>query len=361
MTPAPVPRLLVLIGSGETGPQIGRLHRYVIRRLCGDSRRPRELTAAILDTPYGFQENADSLSAELVDYFARRLGMNAALASFRRTDDDILSRETALARITAADYVFSGPGSPSYALRVWSGTRVPDLFGAKLRDGGAVVLASAAALTAGTLTVPVYELYKVGDDPRWLPGLGVLTAAGIDAAVIPHYDNGEGSGHDTRFCFLGERRLAELESMLPDDTYILGIDEHTALLIDLDAETASVHGRGTVSIRVRGDSDQRPAGTEFPLADLQRPPGPVPRTHAARSRGEAIESNLAERLLELETRVASLGDRSRLADALLDMLVELRTAARGERDFATADGIRDRLSTLGVELTDSADGTTVRK
>src|SRR6266571_3494942 len=39
----------------------------------------------------------------------------------------------------------------------------------------------------------------------------VGTALGV---VIPHYDNAEGGTHDTRFCYLGERRLAALEALL---------------------------------------------------------------------------------------------------------------------------------------------------
>ena len=73
-----------------------------------------------------------------------------------------------------------------------------------------------------------------------------------------------------------------------------------------------------------------------------------------------LETTLAQRLLALEARVASLGDRSRLADEFLEVLVELRTAARSGGDFATADRIRERLSSLGVELSDSGSGTTVR-
>ena len=33
-------------------------------------------------------------------------------------------------------------------------------------------------------------------------------ATGLPAVVVPHYDNAEGGHHDTRFCYLGERRLA---------------------------------------------------------------------------------------------------------------------------------------------------------
>ena len=86
-----------------------------------------------------------------------------------------------------------------------------------LRDGGILTMASAAALTLGVLTIPVYEIYKVGDEPGWLPGLDLLGAAtGLRAAVVPHYDNAEGGNHDTRFCYMGERRLRQLEAQLPD-------------------------------------------------------------------------------------------------------------------------------------------------
>ena len=73
--------------------------------------------------------------------------------------EDPLVVEQALNRVRAADYLFAGPGSPTYALRQWAGTQVPDLVRAKLRHGGAVTFASAAALTLGRFTVPVYEIY----------------------------------------------------------------------------------------------------------------------------------------------------------------------------------------------------------
>jgi len=43
----------------------------------------------------------------------------------RRTDTgDTVSFEQALARIRGADWLFTGPGSPSFALRQWAGTPV---------------------------------------------------------------------------------------------------------------------------------------------------------------------------------------------------------------------------------------------
>ncbi|MDQ3990608.1 MAG: hypothetical protein M3291_15720 [Actinomycetota bacterium] len=56
----------------------------------------------------------------------------------------------------------------------------------KLADGGCVTFASAAALTLGVVTVPVYEIYKVGTAPPWVEGMDLLATAGLHAAVIPH-------------------------------------------------------------------------------------------------------------------------------------------------------------------------------
>ena len=123
-----LPRLLVIIGSGEMAAQMARVHRYVIGRLAAARDNGTAVRAAVIDTPYGFQENADALSADALDFFGRRLGMDAGLATLRRADADVVARETAYARVREADFVFSGPGSPTYALAQWSATEMPTLF-----------------------------------------------------------------------------------------------------------------------------------------------------------------------------------------------------------------------------------------
>ena len=173
------------------------------------------------------------------------------------------SRSNAACRgVRNAEWVFAGPGSPTFALEQWRNTPVPDALATKLRSGGAVVFSSAAALTLGVATVPVYEIYKVGVDPYWVEGLDVLSEIGLNVAVIPHYDNQEGGNHDTNFCYLGERRLAMLEPELPDGAFVLGIDEHTGVIMDLDADTAEIVGKGAVTLRRNGDrSASSPART----------------------------------------------------------------------------------------------------
>ncbi len=264
-THAGSPRILTIVGSGETAPTLARVHRALIDRL-----GPPPVPAVLIDTPYGFQENADDISGRTVDYFRESVGHPIGIASFRSSEVDQLTRATEVARIREARYVFSGPGSPSYALRHWRDSEIPRLLADKLAKGGAVTFASAAALTLGTVTVPVYEIYKVGEPPHWLPGLDLLArATGLRAAVIPHYDNAEGGNHDTRFCYLGLRRLEAMERQLPADTFILGIDGHTALVLDLTAGTASVLGLGGVTVRAGGRSVVFPAGTTVAIDTLR--------------------------------------------------------------------------------------------
>jgi cyanophycinase-like exopeptidase len=258
-------RILCIMGSGETAPTMAPVHRELIERVGGDGAR-----AALIDTPFGFQENADELVAKAQEYFQRSIVHPLALASLRRAETaSEVEKEAAYSRIHEADYVFSGPGSPSYTLRQWRGTEIPRLLAAKLERGGCVTLASAAAITLGVVSVPVYEIYKVGEPVHWLDGLDLLGAAGISAAVITHWDNAEGGTHDTRFCYMGETRLIQLEALLPEGAAILGVDEHTALILDLGAERVEVRGRGRAVVRRKGVETALPAGSAISLGELR--------------------------------------------------------------------------------------------
>ena len=252
------------MGSGEMAPTMAKVHVALFERL-----GPGPASGAVIDTPYGFQENADELSERLLEFFRERVGRSFSVASYRSREVDAAAEATAVARIRSAGYVMAGPGSPSYALRQWAGGPIPGALAAKLASGGILTMASAAALTLGVVTIPVYEIYKVGDEPRWLEGLDLLgSATGLRAAVVPHFDNAEGGTHDTRYCYLGERRLRILERSLPEGAFVLGIDGHTALILDLDAGSAAVRGLGGVTVRAAGRNTVFPDGTETTIASL---------------------------------------------------------------------------------------------
>jgi hypothetical protein len=413
-----IPRLLTIMGSGETAPTMMKPHRDLIARLPGTPN------AVVLDTPYGFQENAPELAGRAVEYFRKSVGHPIEVAGLTRLhDEDPLTVEQGLDRIRRADYLFAGPGSPTYALRQWAGTAVPDIVRAKMRTGGAVTFASAAALTLGRYTVPVYEIYKVGEEPYWLDGLDVLGEIGLNVAVIPHYDNAEGGHHDTRFCYLGERRLRLLEERLPEDAHVIGVDEHTGVVLDIDANTATVIGNGTVTVRVRGESVVHRSGAVISIDLLRDPkratgtslPTVVATATAPAGAGDSIDQSApaslagdtgrclrafdealaagragdaARAALDLETAIRNwsadtlqstdmdnahsalrsmivrLGDAAvgGLADPrdvigpYIGVLLELRAAVRADKRYDLSDLIRDRLAAVDVEVRDTPQG-----
>ena len=241
-----MPRLLVLMGSGENSPAMVTPHQKILKSFGKDSVRLN------LDTPYGFQENADELTERIRGYFNTNVGYEIKDVQARNINANTV------AEINNADWVFSGPGSPTYALRVWQSIGADKAL-ADLLDRGALVLASAAAMSIGSKVMPVYEMYKVGEDPYWLDGLNLLEKAiGKKAAVVAHYNNTQGGNHDTRFCFAGERRFKVLDSLLDSETGILGIDEHTGIAFDLDNQSAEVFGKGSVTYRLNGDEKVYP-------------------------------------------------------------------------------------------------------
>ena len=267
-----LPRILTIMGSGETAPTMVGTHRRLTSLL------PSPVRAVVLDTPYGFQENASELASRAVEYFKTSVNVDLRVAGLTRMKQSnglpppsSAVVEKGLRAVDDAHYLFAGPGSPTYSMQQWSDTPIRELLVRKLGRGGIITFASAAALTLGGRTVPVYEIYKVGMDPYWNEGLGLLRELGIPASVIPHYDNAEGGSHDTRFCYLGERRLQVLESMMSDDEYILGVDEHTGLVINLDDETAQVVGNSTVTLRKGSRQVVHSAGESFPIEELRAP------------------------------------------------------------------------------------------
>ena len=99
--------------------------------------------AVLLDTPYGFQENADDISEKAQAYFRaeRRSHHRRGELPLRRCRRASSSTPPSR-RLRGRDYVFAGPGSPTYALRAVGGhAPCPASWPTKLRDGGAVTFA----------------------------------------------------------------------------------------------------------------------------------------------------------------------------------------------------------------------------
>ncbi|MGX6604533.1 hypothetical protein ACWKSP_20725 [Micromonosporaceae bacterium Da 78-11] len=406
-----MPGLLTIMGSGETSPTMVSIHRMIAGQL------PPGPSGVLIETPYGFQENVAEISAKACQYFATSVGLPVATAPGLRGGDSA-DGDRGLAMIRTADWLFCGPGSPTYAMRWWSERPVAQALHDRLRQRrGITVFASAAAATLGRWTVPVYEIYKAGEPAHWAGGLDLLAHLDLKVALIPHYDNTEGGTHDTRFCYLGERRLRVMEQELPDDAAVLGVDEHTAVHIDPATDSVQVVGRGNLTVRRQGRSTPLPAGTTLTLSELRglAHQGTIARTipHQAAAEPDAgpppltvsevaadcerrFDQALACRdaaamtqaVLELEatvhawssdteqddgaeqaravlrTLILRLGqaatggvvDPAEALRPLVQPLLGVRDRLRAGRDYAAADEVRDALAAVGVELRDTVGG-----
>ena len=400
---------VVLMGSGEFTATMVEVHKELLGRV-GEAPR-----AVFLDTPAGFQLNVDDISRKAAEYFRSRVQRDLGIASLKSAEDEPVQAERAYQTLRQSDYVLVGPGSPTYAVRQWQRTPVPDILAERIRGGACLVAASAAALTMGKLTVPVYEIYKVGEEPRWAEGLDLLGRFGLDAVVIPHWNNAEGGTHDTRFCYLGEPRFRAMEAMLPAGMPVLGVDEHTACLVDLARQTAEVRGIGRVTIRRNGAERSFGKNDTFSLeafrgegvetaapmpSESPRSSGPADDVAAFWSGVRSAEASFHEGMerrdavravtavLDLDRLVwsgqSTLGDEAPIAQGrellretlallgawladlpgsaeeclgpVVEGVLDLRARWRGEGRWADADVLRACLEENGIAVEDTREG-----
>lgn len=390
---------LTLMGSGEMTPGMAKVHHLAINRIDGD------VLPAFLDTPAGFELNCDGISAKARDYFAEHFALDLQIASFRNANSATGDESArAMQILRRANYIFAGPGSPTYAVQHWRATPVFETVAAKLNAGAQVTFASAAALALGAFTLPVYEIYKVGAEPHWLEGLDLLGRLGFNLAVLPHWNNNSGGNHDTTRCFVGQARFAKLHPMLPGSAVVLGIDEYTACTLDLDAQIGSVYGAGTVTVIDSATTRVFEGGQSFSLQLLtgQRPPDAPHMTthrplatsfsqalnddrdpaaalsalhilmdHLARSahdpQAEAQSTLMIREMmaqlavwLEADPRLAA-STPAGASDAWIDIVVQLRDQLRAAKQFALADALRKRATELGVTIEDGPAGSSWRR
>jgi hypothetical protein len=324
------------------------LHRSIVASL---PKRSTPSSLVALDGSYDFQTNRAEMGEKIAVFFRSKVGIPTTVIGLPETDRagaDLAPAALAptIAGLNAADLIFLGPGSPSRALRRWGGTPIVEQLIARIQHGATLITSSAAAAASGRHTIPVYEIYKAGTSPVWLDGLDIIGAlTGLAVAIVPHWNNNEGATHDTSRCFIGEGRLQQLERALPDGAAILGIDEHSALTIDLGAKSVTVGGKGAVTIRIPGIGETAMhSGATESLA-----------TFVARFGAAAGAPRLPVATSETPLLVPATGPGLDVSVAV-EQLIALRAAARAERRFSDADALRAAIETLGVELVDEPTG-----
>ncbi len=362
-TPAQ-PGVIALLGSGETAALGREVFVNVFRRL------ERPISVAVLETPAGFQPNAALVAGKVAEFIAHRLqdfGPRVAVIQARYKGGPYDTDEPAIAeRLAAANCIYAGAGSPEFMIRQMHDSRLLAALRQRHMQGAALVFSSAAVLAVSAHALPVYQIFKAGADLSWLSGLDILGPFGYHLTIVPHWNNKEGGADlDTSHCFMGLERFKRLQSLLPAQETIVGIDEHTACILDIAAERGQVIGRGTLTLLHEGMPPAvYHAGDEFPLAVLRGEAHShperlyTPAPPALLDEPEETEGSLGlSGLHAADDEPLEAGESPGLPSAAIDALVEIRSELRREKRWALADRLRDALQAAGIVIEDTPEGT----
>ena len=338
--------ILTIFGSGETSPYMAKTYRFLFDIYPNFNIN----SPVILNTPSGFQENSKIIGEKIFDYFEKRLNIKPVITSLNSDSISDLTLKKVTDQIKHSDFIFSGPGSPTYALKIWKSTKIDKLLKSKISQPGIIAFASAAALTLGTYALPVYEIYKVGMKPYWEKGLDLTKFLGIKTIILPHYNNREGGDHDTSYCFIGEKRFKKLLEKLPNRIIYIGIDEHTACIFNLNKGSLTVKGKGQVHI-----------GSKSKIFSLNS--------------GESVKSNEILSKLKMSYNLKTVSTYKRKIKNTINVqkvndnkspntismeishLLEIRKIARLNKNWNISDKIRSILASKGIEIKDTPEKT----
>jgi len=346
--PPIAPGQVVLLGSGETLPSSGKIHEFIARLL------PENPHIVILETPAGFEPNSELVAGRIKNFLTRRLQNYQptieVLPARRRGTPFNPDNPDIVAPILKADEILLGPGSPTYGVRQLRDSLALHMIAARQRRGGILFLSSSAPISFGAYTLPVYEIYKAGLDLHWVSGLNLFGAYGLELTCISHWNNKDGGEElDTSRCYIGQARFNQLLNMLPPGQTIIGIDEHTALILDFTDGQCQVHGHDSITILRAGKTQVFLGGDHFPLdilGDWHVPEGhtgiPAPVWHAA---------------LQAEAERRSDSQLERKPSPRILSLARARDKARDSQDWTTADAMREQITALGWQIDDTPQGS----
>jgi hypothetical protein len=333
---------IAFLGSGETSLAGGRIFEALARK------HSPPLRIAILETTAGFELNSDQVAGRVADFFKTRLQNYKPIVDViparKRGTEFSPDNPEILKPLLYAHLIFMGPGSPTYAARQLAGSLAWDILRARHRLGATLVFASAATIAVGAHALPVYEIYKVGEDVHTKPGLDLFADYGVSLSFIPHWNNAEGGGDlDTSRCFVGMERFAEWCSLLPPENTTLGLDEHTGIIFDFESDVCEVSGVSSVSLVRACNPEMFPSGAKIPLAEIGHFRLP-----------EDLSAGISPQAWQMVTEAPPLDGDSPPDEVLA--LVEQRAAARAAKDFAASDRLRDQIASLGWQVQDGRQG-----
>ena len=355
------PGYIVLLGSGETSPNIQKVYDWLFQRITKKQDAP--IDVSILETPAGFEPNSDAVAGQIGDYLEYHLQNHRPAINiipvrkkgthFSPNNVDLLTP------LYGSNVILMGPGSPTYAVRQMQDSATWHTLRAQQRLGTALIFASATSLASSAFVLPVYEIYKVGEDLHWKQGLNFFSDFGLDLVFISHWNNNDGGDAlDTSRCYMGQDRYNQLIDMLPQAPSgkpytIVGIDENTAFIIEPATGICRVIGPGGMIIIKDGEEKMFSNGSTFDVSEL----GPFCQPTDAANIPQDIWTRTQIGMAEIQ---AARSTKPVPTDAIL-ALVREREEARARRDWNAADVLRDQIAAQGWQVLDTAEGSTLAR
>ena len=134
--------------------------------------------------------------------------------------------------------------------------------------------------------------------------------------------------------------------LLPAGVTVIGVEEHTGLLIDPDEGCCRVLGRGGVVLLRDGDEIVYRSGQSFSVSKL----GPFKVPDCI----EGVPAHIVERVQAAEEAARHLPAPEPTDE--VRGLMQAREAARADRDWSQADVAREQIERLGWQVRDTETG-----
>jgi len=154
---------IVLFGSGEIAASGTRIHDYVFGKMEKD-----EISIALIATPAGFEPNVQTVYEEIAEHFQKHLkNYHPKVKIIYANTREEANNSGIGSHLENVDYIFTGPGSPTYVAKHLQDTVLYRAILQRVREGATLSLASAATAAFSRHCLPVYEIYKVGEALHW--------------------------------------------------------------------------------------------------------------------------------------------------------------------------------------------------
>jgi cyanophycinase len=212
---------LALVGSGEYLIQMQEIETDLLHRGISQGK-----SKTYIQIPTGAgQEGADRIEfwKERGAAQAKRIGAECKFLPVLKREDAFNPQY--IEAVTNAGLIYFSGGDPGYITEVFEGTPLWEKVKSEFFSGSSLAGCSAGAMAFGSKIVGIRKSHAQS-------GLGLIP----ELEVIPHYDK-----------FLGwvPDRIASIALRSDKGTYLLGIDEDTALVL---TDTWRVHGRSKVHV-----------------------------------------------------------------------------------------------------------------